>query len=79
MRLKIVADGESPVATKVVDCETGEMLQDVIGIEISVDAMGIEAVLIMRDVDLEIDNLEVTEVTASDTERDGRDGVDSDN
>ena len=78
MKLKVIANGENPAATKVVDCETGEMLEDVLGVEISLDCMGVEAVLIMRGIDLEIDNLEVMEVV-SDTEGDGRDGGDSDN
>lgn len=78
MKLKVVANGENPAATKVVDCETGEMLEDVLGVEISLDAMGVEAVLIMRGIDVDIDNLEVMEVV-SDTEGDGRDGGDSDN
>ena len=50
-----------------------------VGVEVSLDALGVEVAIIMNDVELEIDNLEVTEVRDSDTEGDGRDGGDSDN
>jgi len=79
MKLKIIADGQNPKATKIVDTDTGEMLEDVLGVEISIHAMGIEAAIIMSAVDLEIENLEAREVDPSDTEGDGRDGGDSDN
>ena len=55
------------------------MLEDVLGVEISIHAMGIEAAIVMSAVDLEIENLEAREVDPSDTEGDGRDGGDSDN
>ena len=45
-------------------------------VEISIDHENVEAALIMSGLDIEIDNLEVTQV---DTEGDGRDGGDSDN
>ena len=79
MRLKIIADGKNPAATKIVNTETGEMLQDVVGVEISIDYSRVEAAIIMNGVDLEINNLEPMEVIDSDTEGDGRDGGDSDN
>ena len=79
MRLTIIADGKNPAATKIVNTETGEMLQDVVGVEISIDYSRVEAAIIMNGVDLEINNLEPMEVIDSDTEGDGRDGGDSDN
>ena len=79
MKLKIIADGQNPKATKIVDTDTGEMLEDVLGVEISIHAMGIEAAIIMSAVDLEIENLEAREVDPSDTQGDGRNGGDSDN
>ena len=79
MRLKIIADGKKPAATKIVNADTDEILEDVLGVEISIHAMGIEAGIVMSGLDLEVDNLEVTEVVDSDTEGDGRDGGDSDN
>ena len=79
MKLKIVADGQNPEATKIVNSDTGELIENVVGVEVSLDALGVEVAIIMNDVELEIDNLEVTEVRDSDTEGDGRDGCDSDN
>ena len=79
MKLKIIADGKNPAQTKIVDVESGEMLEDVLGVEISIHAMGIEAAIVMSAVDLEIEILEAREVDPSDTEGDGRDGGDSDN
>lgn len=76
MRLKIIADGKNPAATKIVNVETNEMLEGVLGVEISIDHDNVEAALIMSGLDIEVDNLEVSEV---DTEGDGRDGGDSDN
>ena len=74
MKLKIVADGQNPEATKIVNSDTGELIENVVGVEVSLDALGVEVAIIMNDVELEIDNLEVTEVRDSDTEGDGRDG-----
>ena len=79
MKLKIVADGQNPEATKIVNSDTGELIENVVGVEVSLDALGVEVAIIMNDVELEIDNLEVTEVRDSDTEGAGRDGGDSDN
>ncbi len=79
MKLKIVADGQNPEATKIVNSDTGELIENVVGVEVSLDALGVEVAIIMNDVELEIDNLEVTEVKDSDTEGDGRGGGDSDN
>ena len=76
MKLKIIADGKNPKATKIVNTETDEVLQDVLAVEISIDHENVEAALIMSGLDIEIDNLEVTQV---DTEGDGRDGGDSEN
>ena len=79
MKLKIVADGQNPEASIIVNSDTGELIENVVGVEVSLDALGVEVAIIMNDVELEIDNLEVTEVRDSDTEGDGRDGGDSDN
>ena len=76
MKLKIIADGKNPKATKIVNAETNEMLEGVLGVESSIHHDNVEAALIMSGLDIEIDNLEVTQV---DTEGDGRDGGDSDN
>ena len=76
MKLKIIGDGKNPKATKIVNTETDEVLQDVLAVEIRIDHEIVEAALIMSGLDIEIDNLEVTQV---DTEGDGRDGGNSDN
>ena len=51
MKLKIVADGQNPEATKIVNSDTGELIENVVGVEVSLDALGVEVAIIMNDVE----------------------------
>ena len=66
MKLKIVSEG-SGETTKVVDAETGEELENVIGLELSMDAFNVQAALLVRDPHLAINNLEAQEIRQGDS------------
>jgi hypothetical protein len=66
MKLKIVSEGTG-ATTKVVNAETGEEIEDVLSIELSMDAFNVEAVVLIRDPHLSINNLEAQEVRQGDS------------
>tara|TARA_R100000808_G_C2128175_1_gene137952 strand:+ start:832 stop:1086 length:255 start_codon:yes stop_codon:yes gene_type:complete len=61
-----VSEG-SGETTKVVDAETGEELENVIGLELSMDAFNVQAALLVRDPHLAINNLEAQEIRQGDS------------
>jgi hypothetical protein len=72
MKLKIVSEG-TPPTTKVMDAETGEEVENVLGLEISLDAFHVEAAILIRDPELSIEQIEVQEIRQGDsTGHDGR-------
>ena len=48
MKLKIVSEGTG-ATTKVVNAETGEVVENILGLEISMDAFNLEAAILIRD------------------------------
>lgn len=56
MKIKIVSNG-SPQGTSVIDAETGELIDNVTGIELSIDGKEISAWIQIRQPILEIDGL----------------------
>ena len=78
MKLKIVSEGTGDT-TKVVDAETGEVVDGVISLDLSLDAFHVDAAIVIRDPHLSIDNLNAQEVREGDSgAHDGTTG-DSDN
>ena len=78
MKLKIVSEGTGDT-TKVVNAETGEEVEGVISLDLSLDAFHVNAAIVIRDPHLSINNLNAEEMRASDTvPHDGTTG-DSDN
>ena len=75
MKLKIVSEGTGET-TKVVNAETGEEVEDVLSLELSMDAFNVEAVVLIRDPHLSINNLEAQEIRQGDSA--GYDGRASD-
>jgi len=71
MKLKIVSEGTGDT-TKVVNAETGEEVENIIGLELSMDAFNVEAAVVVRDPYLSIDNLEAQEIRQGDSA--GHDG-----
>jgi hypothetical protein len=65
MKLKIVSEG-TPGTTKIVHAETGEEVENVMGIELSMDAFHVEAAILIKDPNLSIDQIEVQEVRQGD-------------
>jgi len=57
MKLKLFYNGK-PEDTKILNAETGEPLEDVISIQIDIDAHQANAVIYVRDLQLDIDNIE---------------------
>ena len=54
MKLKIVSEGTG-ATTKVVSAETGELVENVMGLEISMDAFNLDAVIVIRDPHLSLE------------------------
>ena len=75
MKLKIVSEGTGET-TKVVDDETGREVENVLSLELSMDAFNVEAAIIIRSPDLNINNLEAREILQGDSA--GYDGRASD-
>jgi hypothetical protein len=65
MKLKIVSEGTG-ATTKVVNAETGEEVENVLGLEISMDAFNLEAAILIRDPNLSINDIEVQEIRQGD-------------
>ena len=78
MKLKIVSGGTG-ATTKVVDAETGEAVENILGLEISMDAFNLEAAILIRDPELSIDDIEVQEVRQGDPTRNVREPANPDN
>ena len=78
MKLKIVSEGTG-ATTKVVNAETGEAVENILGLEISMDAFNLEAAILIRDPELSIDDIEVQEVRQGDPTRNVREPVNPDN
>ena len=66
MKLKIVSDGKIE-NTQIVNAETNEVLEDVINLEISMDAFHIEAAFLVNNPQLSIEGIEAQEVQVNDT------------
>ena len=75
MKLKIVSEGTGET-TKVVDAETGREVENLLSLELSMDAFNVEAAIIIRSPDLNINNLEAREILQGDSA--GYDGRASD-
>jgi len=78
MKLKIVSGGTG-ATTKVVNAETGEPVENILGLEISMDAFNLEAAILIRDPELSIDDIEVQEVRQGDPTRNVREPANPDN
>ena len=78
MKLKIVSEGTG-ATTKVVNAETGEVVENILVLEISMDAFNLEAAILIRDPELSIDDIEVQEVRQGDPTRNVREPVNPDN
>ena len=65
MKLKILSEGTG-ATTKVVNAETGEEVENVLGLEISMDAFNLEAAILIRDPNLSINDIEVHEIRQGD-------------
>ena len=66
MKLKIVSKGTG-ATTKIVNAETGEEVENVLGLEISMDAFNLEAAILIRDPSLSINDIEVQEIRQGDS------------
>ena len=65
MKLKIVSDGTIEKTT-IINAETGEVLEDIMNLEISMDAFHIEAAFLIRNPQLELNGIEAQGVHTND-------------
>ena len=68
MKLKLIYNGD-PTETQIVNAETGEALDGIHSIEVSIDAFSGYAVLILQDFIAEIDNMDAEVVHAEGNDR----------
>lgn len=68
MKLKLIYTGD-PAETQIVNAETGEPVDGIHSVEISIDAFAGYAVLILQDFVAEIDNMEAEAVHAEGNEK----------
>jgi len=68
MKLKIIYTGD-PTETEIVNAETGEPVDGIHSVEVSIDAFAGYAVLILQDFIAEIDNMEAEAVHAEGNDR----------
>ena len=66
MKLKILSEGTGDT-TKVINAETGEEVDGVISLDLSLDAFHVNAAIVIRDPHLSIDNLNVQEIRQGDS------------
>lgn len=57
MKLKLFYNG-NPEDTKIVDAESGEAIEGVVSVALEVDAFGCNALINVRDVQIDVDNAE---------------------
>jgi len=66
MKLKIMSEGTADTTT-IVNSETGEVVDNIISIDISLDAFHVDAAVVIRNPHISIDNIETQEFVQSDT------------
>ena len=65
MKLKIVSDGTAE-NTHIMNAETEEEIENVINLEVSVDAFNVEAAFLVRNPELSLTNVDSQEVQVGD-------------
>ena len=65
MKLKIVSDGTAE-NTHIMNAETEEEIENVINLEVSVDAFNVEAAFLVRNPELSLTNINAQEVQVGD-------------
>jgi hypothetical protein len=78
MKLKIKCDG-SPQSAVVVNAETDEVVDNVLAVEISLSPFEIEAAIIIKNIEIDLDNIETQELYTGDTQRNDGSGGTPDN
>ena len=53
-----------------VDAATGEVVENIMGVEISLSPFEVVAAIVVKNVEIDLDNIEVREAGESDTSRD---------
>jgi hypothetical protein len=67
MKLKIKCNGD-PQSAVVVNAATDEIVENVVGVEISLTPFEVGAALILKCVELDLDNIEAEEIERRDTQ-----------
>ena len=74
MKLKIKCDG-NPQNAVVVNAKTDEVVENILAVEVSLTPFEVEAALVIKNIELDLENIEAEEFNTSDTPRDdGRGG-----
>ena len=65
MKLKIISDGTA-LNTKVLNADTGEEIEDILNVEVSIDPFNVSAAFLVANPGLSITGLEAQEVHVGD-------------
>ena len=65
MKLKIVSDGTAE-NTHIMNAETEEEIENIINLEVSMDAFNVEAAFLIRNPELSLTNIDAQEVQVGD-------------
>ena len=65
MKIKIESDGTAP-NTKVTNAETGEEIENIMNLEVSIDAFNVEAAFLVRNPDLSLHQISSQEIQVGD-------------
>ena len=68
MKLKIKCDG-NPQSAVVVNAATDEVVENVLAVELSLSPFEIEAAIVIKNMELDLGNIEAEELNAGDTTR----------
>ena len=77
MKLKIKSNG-SPQSVVVVNAATDEIVDNVLGVELSITPFEAEAVLLIKDIALDLDQIEAEEIKVDNSSRNDREAGTSD-
>ena len=69
MKLKIKCDG-NPQNAVVVNAATDEVVENVLAVELSHSPFEIEAAIVIKNMELDLENIEAEELNTGDTSRD---------
>jgi hypothetical protein len=60
MKIKVIYTG-NPEETKVINSDTGQVIQNIVGVDVAIDSFGGYVALTFKDFEVVLDNLELVD------------------